>query len=420
MVEGVDASFREVLMRPEVVPDLAKALENIDPDNVSPKVTDIFGFAKYCRVSDIRCVIIGQDPYPNPAHAHGICFSSLDKAVPDSLKKIYECLRAHGHMNDDTIVGKEEKTSVVGGHANAYGPSYLGLWASQGVLMLNMALTTKPSVAGAHLEHWEPYTRKLIAYFGALERPMIFMLWGNYAKKMRALIKNPSALILEETHPSPMAQARLEESKKFQHCTHFDEANAYMRSHTLRPFDWNPRTRHIVYTDGSSSGVGTSASAGYAAYFHRGPLKGTKLWGKLQPVLFDDTFIFPTNQRAEGKAILVALEKIIAQKARCDVEIITDSDFWRNMITKYIPGWVKEGRPFADQKNPDIVKAIWDAVNMVKQQGILTIRHVYSHGKGDGQDPRDTRLNQLCDDLAKVGRQSADFHESEGVHYDAE
>ncbi len=414
MFAGVHPEWTAILKSDAMLPDLITALESLDPNDISPKTADIFAWAKYGPPSAITAVIIGQDPFPNPAHAHGLCFSSRDKAVPESTKAIFDCLAESKYLDPADVA----RATAAGGM-----PGYLATWASQGVLMINTALTTKPGIAKVHVALWEGLMKKIIALVGALDQPIAFLLWGGHAKAMRKAIKSPPgrALVLEETHPSPLGQASLPPERKFRFCTHFRATNEFLINNGRRPIDWNPFARHIVYTDGSANGHGPSSKAGYAAYFIAGPLIGTKLWGRIAAAIVGERpVIHPTNIRGEGFAIVHALEHIIAADSAGPnerppaVEVVTDSEFWINMIKTFIPKWIRESRPFTAQENPDLVERIWAAASTLGKR--LTFRHIYSHGKDKNIAPIDARYNDLCDVWAKAGRDSATFHDTTVVH----
>ena len=258
MFAGVEPSFKRLLLTAK--PELQSALEQIDPNNISPRVGDMLEFARYFRVEDIRACIIGQDPFPNVNHAHGICFSTRDNALPQSTRNIYDCLLQHGHLPKDAPL-----------------PSGLLVsWAAAGVLMINMALTTEIGKSNAHKDIWHPYMKKIVGAIGALDQHIAYLLWGNPAKAIAPLlINNGKSLILTAVHPSPMSQAALADGAKFRHCNHFDATNDFLRNAGRGTIDWNPAATHIAYTDGSASGNGQGAVArgGYAAYFTSGPLK---------------------------------------------------------------------------------------------------------------------------------------------------
>jgi uracil-DNA glycosylase len=410
MFDGVHPSWIKLLKSDAILPHLITVLDALDPLCISPKADDILTWAKFRPVNDISVVIIGQDPYPDPSHAHGLCFSSRAQVLPESFKYIYDCLQEHKLMNplDSTIAM----------------PAYLGAWAAQGVLMINTALTTRPGERKSHASIWEPVTREIIKAIGAMDQPIIWFLWGNDAKKMRPHILSTRHQVLEEIHPSPMAQVRLPVERQFRHCNHFIMANQFMQANKLRLIDWDPHSRHIVYTDGSANNTGTSGRAGYAAYFTAGPLKSTKLWGRLAPVSAKNAtdqpvVLFPTNIRAEGWAIMLPLEQILATESSHhmpNVEIVTDSKFWIDMIESWIPRWVKQKIPFEAHENPDITARIHTLI--VKFGPRLKLRHIYSHGKDKTIAPLDRKYNDLCDAWANKGRESETFHESRDIYYD--
>lgn len=459
MFDGVDERIKKIMCSKELNPHLIKVLSAIDPDDISPGPLQILEFAKYVAFDNIKAVLIGQDPYPNPDHAHGLCFSSLDKKIPASLKNIYSCLAEHGYIEDEKSIDT----------------ACLESWAAQGVYMMNTALTCRKFASKTHSELWAPITRAIIKEIGAIDRPIAFLLWGGDAKKMKPLITSKKAIILEATHPSPMAQSRLSADKKFRYCDHFNRVNKMLVTHGLRSIDWNPKARHIAYTDGSGNNTANANSkAGYGAYFLSGPLMQTKLYGKVtvatilplsnmedmkssnwdpldNPVFIgmneknikhgyvnkgkystvknwtgplsmtflegaDKSMVFPTSQRGEGMAILAVMEKIISLKFRCDTEIVTDSKFWITMIEKYMPNWIATGISFNQRKNSDIVSRMWHAMNILKLMGKLTMRHIYSHGKDKNIAPIDRRINDLCDVWANEGRTQEEFGDFEGVH----
>jgi uracil-DNA glycosylase len=402
MFAGVKPGFKRLLLTAK--PELQYALEQIDPTNISPRTPDILSFARYFEPGEIRACIIGQDPYPDANHAHGLCFSTRDTKLPASLKNIFECLRQCGYIPKDV----------------AHVPGLLTSWAASGVLMINMALTTIPGKTNAHKDIWSPYMKKIVAEIGALDQPIAYLLWGRDAQEAEPLLKNNGkSLILKGTHPSPMAQARLIESAQFRHCTHFTEANEFLAKNSRGVIDWNPIGTHIVYTDGSASGNGQGAVArgGYAAYFASGPLKSLTLSGRFGPVHLPDLdeIIFPSNIRGEGLAIIHALEHILRCPVLLPIEVVTDSEFWIDMVMKYIPKWVRDGEApsFSKHKNPDLVSRLWSAVSAIRASSIaVTFRHVYSHGKDKTISPADKQFNDRVDKIASLARKSEHFFDS--------
>lgn len=166
----------------------------------------------------LKAVIIGQDPYHNPGEAMGLSFSvprGLD--IPPSLRNIYKEIQ-----NDLGI-----KMNMENGD--------LTPWAEQGVLLLNAYLSV---IGGKPLSHksplYEEFDRRLLEYVDTLPQPIVFLLWGNFAKKFEKYIKNPNRLILKASHPSPLALSH----GGFFNQHHFSRANDYLYEHNIKPISW--------------------------------------------------------------------------------------------------------------------------------------------------------------------------------------
>ena len=165
--------------------------------------------------SEIKVVILGQDPYHNPGEAMGLSFS-VPKSVkiPPSLKNIYK------EINTD-----------IGCTIPQHGD--LTAWASQGVFLLNAILTVEKNIASSHRNlGWQQFTDATIQYLSDTHRHLVFMLWGNFAKNKKTLIDGTKHLILEAAHPSPLA------GNAFQGCKHFSKANTYLQSVGKQAIDW--------------------------------------------------------------------------------------------------------------------------------------------------------------------------------------
>lgn len=163
----------------------------------------------------VKVVILGQDPYHNPGEAMGLSFSvPRGVATPPSLKNIYKELQ--------TDVGTPIPT-----HGD------LSAWARQGVFLLNAMLTVEHKQAQSH-QHigWQNFTDAVIRKLSEQREHLVFMLWGNFARKKAALIDASRHLILEAAHPSPLAGGA------FFGCKHFSKANAYLEENGLTPIDW--------------------------------------------------------------------------------------------------------------------------------------------------------------------------------------
>ncbi len=152
----------------------------------------------------VRVIILGQDPYPNKNHAHGLAFSSLDKKIPASLKTIY----------------KELQISPT--HAN------LTSWAQQGVLLLNRILTVREGEALSHKNKgWEIFTENILKKLNDEKEFLIFCLWGQKAQEVASFL-HPRHLILKAAHPSPLARGA------FLGCDHFKLINNQLNP----PINW--------------------------------------------------------------------------------------------------------------------------------------------------------------------------------------
>lgn len=183
---------------------------------IFPPAEDIFNAFHLTPLKDVKCVIIGQDPYHNDGQAHGLCFSvKPDVEIPPSLVNIYK-----------------ELESDLGCKIPNNG--YLVKWAQQGVLMLNSVLTVRAHQANSHQGiGWEQFTDAVIDILNREDRPIVFLLWGKPAQNKAAKLNNPNHLILKAPHPSPLSAYR-----GFFGCKHFSKANAFLVEHGLEPIDW--------------------------------------------------------------------------------------------------------------------------------------------------------------------------------------
>lgn len=164
----------------------------------------------------VKVVILGQDPYHNPGQAMGLSFS-VPKGIrmPPSLRNIY----------------KEIEDSL-GIPAAQHGD--LTHWAQQGVLLLNAMLTVERNQPGSHQKiGWQNFTDAAIHTLSKEREHLVFLLWGNFARKKKELIDTEKHLVLESPHPSPFSADR-----GFFGNNHFKKANEYLRAHDQEPIDW--------------------------------------------------------------------------------------------------------------------------------------------------------------------------------------
>ncbi len=183
---------------------------------IFPDMYDIFNALKYTSYSDVKAVILGQDPYHGEGQAHGLCFS-VKKGVepPPSLKNMFK------ELNED-----------IGMKTPHHGE--LTKWAKQGVLLLNTVLTVRSGEANSHKGMgWEIFTDKVIETLNNREKPIVFILWGANARRKKELITNPQHKILETAHPSPLSAYN-----GFFGCRHFSKTNEFLMSIGESAIDW--------------------------------------------------------------------------------------------------------------------------------------------------------------------------------------
>ena len=182
-----------------------------------PKSELIFSALNNCNFYRIKVVIIGQDPYHGENQANGLAFSvTKNTKHPPSLINIFKELK-----NDLSIKYPENGD--------------LTRWSKQGVLLLNSTLTVRENKPGSHQKiGWEYFTDEIIRIIAKKRKNIVFMLWGNYAKKKRKFIKNDH-LILTSGHPSPLSANK---GLWFGN-NHFSKANMYLKSNIISPIIWD-------------------------------------------------------------------------------------------------------------------------------------------------------------------------------------
>lgn len=183
---------------------------------IYPPHEKIFFALKNTPYEYVKVVIIGQDPYHGEGEAHGMCFSvNPNIKIPPSLQNIYKEL----HRDLGCKIPNN---------------GYLLKWARQGVLLLNSVLTVEKDKPASHQgKGWEIFTDKIISEINKKETPVVFLLWGNFAKKKVELITNPKHLILTSSHPSPFAVRY-----GFDGCSHFSKTNNFLIKTGQAPIDW--------------------------------------------------------------------------------------------------------------------------------------------------------------------------------------
>ena len=183
---------------------------------IFPPQEDVFSAFRYTPLPDVKAVILGQDPYINPGEAHGLCFSvRRGVKVPPSLNRIYAVLKG-------TVPGFVQPKH-----------GFLAEWAQSGVFMPNATLTVEKGKSNSHAKAgWQTFTDAVIATINRRCENVVFILWGKFAQKKAAMIDRTRHLVLEGSHPSPLA------GSAFLSCNHFAEANKYLVDHGKQPIDW--------------------------------------------------------------------------------------------------------------------------------------------------------------------------------------
>lgn len=184
---------------------------------VFPPAEDIFKAFSLTPFSQVRVVILGQDPYHGDGQAHGLSFSvPVGIPVPPSLKNIYKEIESDLQVKKDSTDGNLEP------------------WAKQGVLLLNAVLSVIAGNPASHQGHgWEAFTDTVIKTISEKHDHIVFMLWGNFARSKKVLIDTNKHLVLEAPHPSPFSA-----HSGFLGCKHFSKCNMYLKAHNKPEIIW--------------------------------------------------------------------------------------------------------------------------------------------------------------------------------------
>lgn len=197
--------------------DLMKFLdEEYATQTIYPSRDNLFTCFTLCPLSDVKVVILGQDPYHQPNQAHGLSFSvQKGVAIPRSLKNIYKELK-----ND---IGVES-------------PSHGCLidWAKQGVFLMNTVMSVREGKPASHANKgWKTFTDHVIEVLNEQELGIVFVLWGNHAQKKACLIDQNKHRIIRSAHPSPLSASR-----GFFGSRPFSQINTYLKELGREPIDW--------------------------------------------------------------------------------------------------------------------------------------------------------------------------------------
>lgn len=190
-------------------------LEERQKHTVFPPAKEVFSALRLTPYANVKVMLLGQDPYHDHNQAHGLCFSVRPGVTPPpSLLNIFKELR------DDLGCSIPNN-------------GYLVPWAEQGVLLLNAVLTVEAHKPASHANKgWETFTDAIIRKVSDKSDPVVFVLWGNYARKKSALIDKSRHIIIESAHPSPLS------AKRFMGSRPFSKINDALRGFGKEEINW--------------------------------------------------------------------------------------------------------------------------------------------------------------------------------------
>jgi uracil-DNA glycosylase len=402
MLYQVNADWRKLLIT-KYTKELMGIINNIMPQKavLCPTYNNIFNAFRLTPLEDCKIIIIGQDPYHTTEENidgfqrrvdHGLAFSSIGKEIPPSLHNIYKCL-INNNLLEDVPRGSD-----------------LTMWATQGILLLNMSLTTVIGKPNHHTRLWGSYMENIIkdicTYKHARGEKLTFLLWGRRAQNLSNVIGD-NHITLECIHPNPTAQNQVSDDKKFINCNHFTQLT---NKHNIL---WDPEVKPHFFVDGSCT-IKSPRQGGWSVYIKDCKYSGTLIYDTLYDIDLDDVKCVKTNQRGEGLAILAALEFILENNIMHPVWICSDSQFYIKTITEYMYLWYKIDPEFRERsngspiKNRDIIRRLYTAYESVKKRINIQLIHVHSHRS----PPIDTSSyehylwygNKIADKYAKAGQ----------------
>lgn len=190
--------------------------EEYKTKTIFPKQTEIFNAFRYTSYNHVKVVILGQDPYHGIGQAQGLSFSVREGIPkPPSLVNIFK------ELNNDLGYEIPNTGSLIP-------------WTKEGVLLLNAVLTVEKDKAASHSNRgWEQFTDEVIRKINEKETPVVFILWGNYARSKKKLITNPLHYIIESPHPSPFSAYN-----GFFGSKPFSKTNAFLEKKHLGTINW--------------------------------------------------------------------------------------------------------------------------------------------------------------------------------------
>lgn len=212
-----DLILKDVLKTKDFYNTMVLSKQEYENKTVFPPKENIFEALKITNYENTKVVIVGQDPYHGIGEAHGLSFSvKKGIKVPPSLQNIYKEIYTDLNIIEPRDCGDLTK------------------WAKEGVLLLNAVLTVEKDKAGSHANlGWEYFTDNVIKKLNEKETPVVFILWGSFARSKKIYITNPKHLIIESTHPSPFSARN-----GFFGSKPFSKTNDFLISTGQKPIDW--------------------------------------------------------------------------------------------------------------------------------------------------------------------------------------
>jgi uracil-DNA glycosylase len=387
MLNEIKPGWKKIILSPKLKPLFIEVLEKIDESydamTIIPKPKHIFEAFKYFEPYDTKCVIIGQDPYPDPENAHGLSFSvPLGVKTPASLKNIYKALIKSKQMVKDP------------GHGN------LEKWAKQGVLMLNLYLTRCIGDKTLH-KFWDKFTTTLIEALIEIQPNIIFMLWGNIAQKTSTRSADGhECKVMKYTHPSPLAQS----VEKFEDCDHFVNTNEILSEYNRTTINWDlnepgPELKSglsenqeliVLSVDGGCTGNGKkNACASYGVYFPatfngiKNKIPNVKINGLVPnkelilnglDIVETQTPIAPSNNRGELLGMIYGLRQILIDQLPIrgiKIYIILDSEYVMHMVNERIWKYARQNTIKTQKANVDLVVILYSLlIQMAEKYGL--------------------------------------------------
>lgn len=194
----------------------ARLRDEYENQQVFPEFSKVFRALELTAYSDVSVVILGQDPYHGEGEAQGFSFSVPNGIkIPPSLRNIFKELTAD--------VGVQRTQTD------------LTDWANQGVLLLNSVLTVRANQPGSHVNiGWQTFTSLILASLNSREKPLVFMLWGNYAQQVGKHIDETKHLVIRCAHPSPLSANR----GGWFGTKPFSRANEFLQNSGSKPIKW--------------------------------------------------------------------------------------------------------------------------------------------------------------------------------------